>query len=200
MLKLIVISLFCLISIDTICQKDSIASDTNVIETPTYVADSSHSPKKATIMSAVLPGLGQIYNDIHKPSNKRSRLWWKLPLIYGGLGTGAYFFIQNQKEYSFFRDKRLELLDSGNSSISIEGYPYSLDDDDLKSLTDQYARWRDLSVVGTLAVYLINIIDANVEGTLIHFDSSDDLSFEIRPASGFVSYQAYAGASLKLTF
>ena len=158
--------------------------------------DSSHSPKKATMLSAVLPGLGQIYNDIKKPEGFKSRLWWKFPLIYGGIGTSIYFVIQNQKSYAFYRNERLDLQNDISSLYSISGYS----DSQLKSITDQYSRWRDLSIVAVLGVYLINIVDANVSGNLLHFDSSDDLSIIVQPKVFYINQSSLTGASLSFHF
>ena len=158
--------------------------------------DSSHSPKKATMMSASIPGLGQIYNDIKKPEGFKSRLWWKLPLIYGGIGASIYFVIQNQKSYTFYRNERLDLQNDINSLYSISGYS----DSQLKSITDQYSRWRDLSIVAVIGVYLINIVDANVSGNLLHFDSSNDLSIMIQPKVFYNNQSSSIGASMSFHF
>src|SRR6187551_3251968 len=66
-----------------------------------------HSPKKATIYSAVLPGLGQAYN----------KKYWKIPIIYAGLGTSAYFFSFNHKEYSKTRKALAARLDENPETI-----------------------------------------------------------------------------------
>ncbi len=158
--------------------------------------DSSHSPKKATMMSATIPGLGQIYNDIKKPEGFKSRLWWKLPLIYGGIGASIYFVIQNQKSYTFYRNERLDLQNDVSSLYSISGYS----DSQLKSITDQYSRWRDLSIVAVLGVYVLNIVDANVSGNLLHFDSSDDLSIIVQPKVFYLNQSSATGASLSIHF
>ena len=163
----------------------------------TYIRiDSSHSPKMATMMSAVLPGLGQIYNEMKKSEGFKSRLWWKLPLIYGGTGTSIYFVIQNQKSYKFYRNERLDLQNDINSLYSINGYS----DSQLKSITDQYSRWRDLSIVAVLGVYLINIVDANVSGNLLHFDSSNNLSIVVQPKVFYINQSSVTGASLSFHF
>ena len=158
--------------------------------------DSSHSPKTATMMSIALPGLGQIYNEIKKPEGFKSRIWWKLPLIYGGIGTSIYFAIQNQKSYTFYRNERLELQTDLNSLYSVSGYS----DSQLKSITDQYSRWRDLSIVAVLGVYLINIVDANVSGNLLHFDSSNNLSIIVQPKVFYVNQSSVTGATLSFHF
>ena len=167
-------------------QKDSIYSS----------IDSIHSPKKATMMSVAIPGMGQIYNDIKKPEGFKSRLWWKLPLIYGGIGTSIYFVIQNQKYYTVYRNERLDLQNDINNLYSISGYS----DAQLKSITDQYSRWRDLSIVAALGVYLINIVDADVSGNLLHFDNSNDLSIIVQPKVFYSNQLPIAGASLSFHF
>ena len=167
-------------------QKDSASAST----------DSVHSPKMATMMSIALPGLGQIYNDIKKPKGFASRIWWKLPLIYGGIGTSIYFAIQNQKSYTTYRNERLDLQNDVNSIYSVSGYS----DSQLKSITDQYSRWRDLSIVAVLGVYLINIVDANVSGNLLHFDSSNNLSIIIQPKVFYRNQSSLTGASLSFHF
>lgn len=158
--------------------------------------DSSHSPQKATMMSISFPGLGQIYNEIKKPEGFKSRLWWKLPLIYGGIGTSIYFVIQNGKSHTFYRNERLALQNNVNNLYSVNGYS----DSQLKSITDQYSRWRDLSIVAALGVYLINIVDANVSGNLLHFDSNNDLSIIVHPKVFYVNQSSLAGASLSFHF
>ena len=158
--------------------------------------DSVHSPKMATMMSIALPGLGQIYNDIKKPEGFTSKVWWKLPLIYGGIGTSIYFAIQNQKSYTIYRNERLDLQNDVNSIYSISGYS----DAQLKSITDQYSRWRDLSIAAVLGVYLINIVDANVSGNLLHFDSSNNLSIIVQPKVFYVNQSCLTGGSLSFHF
>lgn len=153
--------------------------------------DTVHTAKKATLFSAVLPGSGQIYNNFHRPETQKNRLWWKLPIIYGGLGTSAYFIINNQKSFNHFRDQRLALLKGDNTIL------YT--DQQLASIEDQYRKWRDMSVIAALAVYVLNIIDANVEGTLLHFDDSDNLSINISPCFQ-LQQRTFAGVKFSINF
>ena len=183
MIRFALIAIFLTISFTTLCQKDSVHIS----------IDSSHSPKKATLMSIMLPGLGQIYNDIKRPDGIKAKTWWKLPLIYGGMGTSTYFVIQNHKEYTKYKNERI-VLQASDSVYSPNGYT----DSQLKTIYDQYAKWRDLSVIATLGIYLINIIDANVSGNLLHFDSSDDLSISINPKVFYYRSFTYAGLSLSI--
>ena len=72
-----------------------------------------HSPKKAIIYSAVLPGLGQLYND--RPGYRK---WWKVPIIYGALGASTYAILENRKTYVDFRDAYILRVD-GDSGTDI---------------------------------------------------------------------------------
>lgn len=136
-----------------------------------------HSPKKAVIYSAILPGAGQVYNHIAMPKGQK-KAYWKVPLIYAGLGTMTYFLISNQKtqlslrkEYEYrlnglVVDPKWELYDVGAIDI----------------LYNQYLNWRDFSILGLGAVYLIQIVDAGIEAHFVKFDISEDLSLAIEPA------------------
>lgn len=121
-------------------------------------------PAKAAFFSAVLPGLGQAYN----------KKYWKIPLVYGALGTSMYFYISNNKNYHKYRDAYKSRL---------EGYVTDdlalLDNNRLIAGQKYYQRNRDLSALVTLAFYVLNIIDANVDAALIQFNVDENLS--IRP-------------------
>lgn len=127
-----------------------------------------HSPRKATIYSAVLPGLGQAYN----------RKYWKIPIVYAGLGVGVYFLQDNIRQANYFMDNYRNATDDDPSTINDSGYnPNTLQD-----LVIQHRKWRDYSYLGILAVYLLNIIDAQVDAHLFHFDVSKDLSMQVVPS------------------
>lgn len=127
-----------------------------------------HSPRKATIYSAVLPGLGQAYN----------RKYWKIPIVYAGLGVGIYFLQDNIRQANYFMDNYRNATDDDPSTINDSGYnPNTLQD-----LVIQHRKWRDYSYLGILAVYLLNIIDAQVDAHLFHFDVSKDLSMQVIPS------------------
>ncbi|MDY0216742.1 MAG: DUF5683 domain-containing protein [Bacteroidales bacterium] len=160
---------------------------------PTKIA--LHSPKKAAIYSAVLPGLGQVYNQ----------KYWKIPIVYAGLGGSAYFFYANNKEYQVFR-KELQarfLNETENLNPKFANYSES----NLVSLKNYYQRNRELSILVAVVVYALNILDASVDAHLFSFDVSDDLSFSIQPFTSpqmnpFSDYKtAYtSGISLHLKF
>lgn len=124
-------------------------------------------PRKATILSAILPGAGQVYN----------KKYWKVPIIYAGLGGFGYMFYVNNSEYNNFRQAvRAAYDDDPNTTYDTRYTP-----DDLQTLKLFYRKNRDISIFGMGAFYLINIIDANVDAHLKTFDVSDDLSFNVSP-------------------
>lgn len=148
-----------------------------------------HSPKKAAIMSAAFPGLGQIYN----------RKYWKLPIVYGGLGTLGYLITFNSVQYSLYRKAYLAKID--DDPLTIDEYPFASEDGLLQRL-NQHRRTRDMLIAGAVLIYALNIIDASVDAHLFEFDVSDDLSLRIEPvlAPDFSSGSAYKGFGIKLRF
>lgn len=150
----------------SVAQKtDSITSDTAKTQIKKY-----HSPKKAALFSAVLPGSGQIYN----------KKYWKAPVIYAGFAGLAYSFQFNQSRYVKYRDALKFRIDDDPSTT--DDYVGVYSDDQLTTLYKYYHRYRDLTVVGGLALYLLNIVDAAVDAHLFTFNVSDDLTLNFHPA------------------
>lgn len=129
-----------------------------------------HSPRKAAYYSAVLPGLGQIYN----------REYWKVPLVYAALGVSTGVFIWNMDKYREFRDAYRARAANTNNPDFKDAYPrYS--PEDLKYLRDAYRQYVDYSVLVFVAAYALNIVDATVFAHLRQFDIKNDLSLRISP-------------------
>jgi hypothetical protein len=145
--------------------------------------------RKAALFSACLPGAGQVYNSIHTTGRKNA--FWKVPLIAAGLGGTTYILIQNQRMVQGIKS---EYAVRQTGSI---GDPQWLDYDDqaLVSLYEQYARLRDLSILGIGAVYALQILDAAVEAHFLNFDVSKNLSLKVRPS---VSTDLRFGLTAKL--
>jgi len=143
-----------------------------------------HSPHKATIYSALIPGLGQIYNQ----------KYWKLPVIYGLTGIFIYSFDYNNNQYNKYTNAYVDFK-SGKIN-NFEGYTTS---DVLDKIRDNFKRNRDLNVISLAAVYLLNVIDATVDAHLFDYDISEDLSLNVQP-SLLSSYnnQSTIGISLKI--
>jgi len=127
-----------------------------------------HLPQKAISYSAILPGLGQAYN------NK----YWKIPIIYGAGGALIYYINYNHQKYKKFRDAYMN--NSGQEQVLIDGryYSYTI----LPRGRDYYRKYRDYCVLGFAAIYALNIIDALVDAHFFYYDVSDDLSMQIKPA------------------
>lgn len=147
-----------------------------------------HSAKKATILSIILPGAGQVYN----------KKIWKVPIIYAGLGGFGYMFYTNQNQYNFYRKNLIAENDNDSTTINTSGYSTS----QLQSQKLYYRKFRDISAFGVIVMYALNVIDANVDGHLKTFDVSDDLSLELKAKPIFTSsalgISCGAGISLKL--
>jgi hypothetical protein len=148
-----------------------------------------HSPKKAALMSAVLPGLGQAYN----------KKYWKIPIVYGGLGALGYFITFNASQYNVYRNAYLAKIDDDPNTIDI--YP-NASEEGILAVINQYRRTRDMLIAGAVLVYALNIIDASVDAHLFEFDVSNDLSLKIEPiiAPDFSTGSAYKGFGIKLRF
>lgn len=119
-----------------------------------------HSPRKATILSAVLPGAGQIYN----------KKYWKAPIVWTGFAVFGYFINQNNKEYKRFRQAYNYSVDGDSTTIS--EFP-NADPALIANERDIYRKWRDLSIILTVGWYALNIVDAHVDAHLFEFDVSD---------------------------
>lgn len=134
-----------------------------------------HSAKKAGIMSALLPGTGQVYNG----------KWWKVPIIYAGFGGIGYMAYSNYSDYKLFLNAYK--IKTGNLEAGVtpseqavqlsEHYQAS----QLQSYKDSYRRDFELYCIILAAWYGLNIVDAIVDGHLYTYDISDDLSFHIDP-------------------
>ena len=130
----------------------------------------THSPRKATMYSAVLPGLGQIYN----------RKYWKVPVVYAGFATLAYFIDYNNEQYLRFKTAYLYRIDGDETTVDEFAGRYS--DQALQSGKDTYRRWRDLNIIGVFGLYAFQIIDATVDAYLFDYDIGDDLSLRVAPS------------------
>ena len=142
-------------------------------------------PRKATILSAVLPGAGQVYNGKS----------WKVPILYAGFMTDIYFIGYNNKRYQTFI-RALNAFDEGDNSQ----FP-SLNRAALVRNVDYWRQNRDLTILLLFGIYALNIIDANVDAHLSGFDISDDLALKIEPNMETISAaNTLMGISFKLQF
>lgn len=142
-----------------------------------------HSPQKAAMYSAILPGLGQAYN----------KKYWKIPLVYGGFAAFGYFIGWNNNNFQISKNAYMDLTDgddSTNSYLKLKYIDYyNLDNpsdverlkDGLIRRQDYFRRNRDLLVILTVGFYGLNIIDASVDAHFFNWDISDDLTLRWQP-------------------
>lgn len=149
---------------------------------------SEHSPKKAAILSACLPGAGQIYN----------KKYFKAPIIFAGFGTALYASQWQREQYHHFRDEYKKMVDTNQVSIyeGIRSEAY------LKDARDYHKKWMEISYIAMGVIYALQILDANVDAHLMSFDVGDDLSMQVMPntwRTHHSPHQAF-GFSLRLHF
>lgn len=153
--------------------------------------------KKATTLSTICPGAGQIYN----------KSYWRVPIVIGGLASTIYTIDWNNRGYQRFKtaytlrvdyEKNPEKYPNGSADEFRGAYTSTF----LKNLKDSYRRNRDLCILLTAGVYVLNIIDAHVDAHLKDFDISDNLAMDIEPYFGTttVNTQPTFGVNLSVKF
>lgn len=160
---------------------------------PSYMF--SPSPRKAVLFSAIFPGLGQIYN----------RKYWKLPILYGGFVGLTYSIIWNNGYYQDYLGAYIDIVDDNPNSNrwhNMLAYGQDYETVDIPWLTsvlqqrkDHYRYYRDLSIIITVGLYFIAIVDAYVDAQLFDFDISPDLSMRVTPAIIRGDRAQYKGSS-----
>ncbi len=177
--------LFCL-STTALAQSDSLqqADDTKkkvlphknpadtvaTIEADTMSKVRRRSPKRAALLAAVLPGAGQIYN----------KKYWKLPLVYGALGTAGFLYFNNRYWYQQYRTAYINDLEEENpaSQYALQG----ISTNQLRDAADASRRNMEYAMIGFALGYALQILDATVDAHLFYFDVSDDLSLNWSPS------------------
>ncbi|MDN3724220.1 DUF5683 domain-containing protein [Aequorivita sp. SDUM287046] len=140
-------------------------------------------PAKAAFYSAVVPGLGQVYN----------KKYWKIPIIYAGMAAGIYFYKQQDEEYDRFRDAYKRRL-AGYDDDEFQG----ISDDRLINAQKSAEKNKSISIIVTVAFYLLNVIDANVDAHLRQYEVSEDLS--LQPNFDYNQFNAKPQYGMSLTY
>ncbi|MDB5026001.1 MAG: hypothetical protein JWP78_3756 [Mucilaginibacter sp.] len=163
-------------------KRDSVTSKPfkpKITKEKAYHPDTLHDPHKAVMRSLMIPGWGQFYN----------RRWWKLPLIYGGLGTLGYIVVINQRWYSSLL-KEAKLRERG-ITVGRDIQYAAVSDADILSATDYYRRNRDLGILGFLGGWGIQMVDAYIDAKFIRsYTMDNNLSFKVSP--GVIGQPVYA--------
>ncbi|MBU2929506.1 DUF5683 domain-containing protein [Winogradskyella psychrotolerans] len=119
-------------------------------------------PAKAAFYSAVLPGLGQAYN----------KKYWKIPIVWGAIGTGIYFYVRNDTQFDRYRDAYKRRL----AGFTDDEFYDLISDDGLIRAQEQFRQNKEMSLLITFGLYALNIIDANIDAHLLQFNIDENLS------------------------
>lgn len=172
---------------DSTVQAVLMAADSVGVPEVKMKTDFKPNPTRA-VLYALVPGLGQIYN----------RKYWKLPIVYGGLMGCMYAVTWNNKNYQDYSEAYKDIMyDAATNPDDQEKWHQSWQDltsrdpstlindanfrDQLKRQKDYFRRYRDLSIIITVGVYALSIVDAYVDAQLFDFDISPDLSMRVEP-------------------
>lgn len=165
---------------DTLAKKNILSLDTSA---------KKHNPRVATFRSAVLPGWGQAYN----------KKYWKIPVIYGVLGTTAAVFFYNLNTYKILKEAVILRSDTDRLNDSLVDPRFiNFSTESIRSNRNSFRQNIDYSVLFFLIFWGINVVDATVDAHLKSFDVSDNISFRIKP--GYNSNANTAGISFVFAY
>jgi hypothetical protein len=184
---LLIVFSFCFITAPAQVPVDTINKRTAAKDSSFKKTVLKFDPRKATIRSAILPGLGQIYN----------KKYWKLPLVWGALGTTAGIYLYNVKYYNKLKDAYINLNDGNDlNNIEIDKEFRNLSAEAIRSYRNSFRQNVDYSVLFFILFWGLNVVDATVDAHLKSFDVSDDLSLQLK--AGYSPMAKTAGLSLVL--
>ncbi len=154
------------------------------IITPEYYAK-RYQPRKALLYSAVVPGMGQVYN----------KKYWKLPIVYGSLIIVTSFAVAYNGLYTKYKNELFVMLDNPTATTSPSGYTEA----QVRTLIDSYRRERDFFLILDGFMYLLQFIDAHVDAHLREFDLNPSLKVSLSPC---IQQNSMIGSTsgLSLTF
>jgi len=174
-----------------ICMLSLLSDRISFARQPSSPGDSAthimRNPRTAIIFSAVMPGLGQVYN----------RKYWKVPLVYGAGGAAFYSLHYFQTGYK----QIMKFIDEDDDPLTFYFHGRNIEYRFLSNYRDHYHRFRDISFFSLAGIYLLNIIDAMVDAEFSAFDVSDDLTMSIRPdVTGNHDAMVVVGMKLSIGF
>lgn len=148
------------------------------------------SPAKAAFYSAVLPGLGQAYN----------KKYWKIPFVYGALGAGVYFYDRNNTNFNRARTAyKLRINEKPDEFDGLNGNIF-LSKDALISAQKSYKKDRDLSLLVTAGLYILQIVEASVNAHLLQHNVDSNLSVSPSIIRNDLNNKAIVGTSVNFNF
>lgn len=148
------------------------------------------SPAKAAFYSAVLPGLGQAFN----------KKYWKIPIVYGALGAGVYFYDKNNTNFNRARTAyKLRINEKPDEFDGLNGH-ILLSKDALVSAQKSYKKDRDLSLLVTAGLYILQIVEASVNAHLLQLNVDSNLSVLPQIIRNDLNNKSVVGASVNFNF
>lgn len=146
-------------------------------------------PAKAAFYSAILPGLGQAYN----------KKYWKIPIVYAAIGTGIYFYLDNNKEYKRYRNAyKSRVAGFKDDEFYGENTTPIISNEGLIRAQKTLRRNKEVSLLVTIGIYALNIIDANVDAHLLQYNIDNNLA--LKPHFNFNELDATTNLGLTLGF
>ena len=201
-MKQIILSILLVFSFETIFSQEKIESDTTVISNDSLILKKinkffkeGHDPAKAALMSAFLPGAGQIYN----------KKYWKVPVVYAGLGGLGVWLGHNVVQHSAYTEAYKSFFDSDTvNTLSHNGY---ITETQINFKRKEFKRNLDVSAIALGVWYLLQIVDATVDAHLFEFDVNEDISIYFRPdvrmkTARSINFESgiYSGVSIQVHF
>lgn len=184
----------CLLIISLILSLSSFAQDLKMskVDTLDFITDEIDilAPSKAAFYSAVLPGLGQIYN----------KKYWKTPIVWAALGTSIFFYVDNDKFYTRYRAAFKNRLAGRPDEFDGNSDAVFLSQSALERAQNVYKKNRDLSLFISIGIYILNIVEANVDAHLPDKALNTNISFTPEIFMSPITNEALFGASLKFKF
>lgn len=183
--------------------------------TASVVTKKLHSPKRATIYEALVPGLGHVYN----------KKIWHLPIVYAAFGTTIYFIVDNTKKYQKYKNAYADFTAYRKFLTQEPQFPLPISEPEsqrfrkildidyseldgerlanferaFKNNKDAFRRYRDLSYISLVGIYILNVIWATVDAHFFYYDVSEDLSLHLQPKL-FVMEDNREGFAVNLVF
>lgn len=180
---------FCACSLINFAQNTDDTKEVSKAEVYTPVTMDPLAPSKAAFYSALLPGLGQAVN----------KKYWKIPIVYAALGTSLYFYLENDKNYTRYRNAYKRRLSGftddefyGESDIPL------VSNESLIRAQEILRKNKELSLLITIGLYALNIIDANVDAHLLQYNVDENLA--INPFIDFDTPDTSAQLGLSINF
>ncbi len=175
---------------DSNINKDSIRLSTDAFSQIKIEDYDPLGPSKAAFYSAIFPGLGQAYN----------KKYWKVPIVWGALATSTYFYIDNNNQYKRYRTAYKERLLGRQDEFTTDSGQQLISDAGLERAQEVTKRNSELSLLITVGLYVLQIIEASTNAHLMQFNMDSSLSFKPQFTMDAISGQVITGASLTFNF